>query len=142
MRFREKERPKMGLEIAPLIDVVFLLLIFFLLSSPFIFQHGIKVKLPEAATEEVQPKRDIFITIDKDGVIYLNDKITDIEALSSELKRLILEDKQRFVIIRADKDTRHGRVVEVLDVSKMVGVERLGIATSPKIIDEKEEGND
>ncbi|MDI6703733.1 MAG: biopolymer transporter ExbD [bacterium] len=140
MRFREREKPRLGLEIAPLIDVVFLLLIFFLLSSSFIFQPGIKVKLPEATTSEIKPKKDIFITITKDEALYLNGKITDMETLSSQLKKLILEDKQRFVIIKADKDTRHGKVVEVLDISKMVGVERLGIATSPRSKEEEGEG--
>lgn len=143
MQFRERKRVRLGLEIAPLVDVIFLLLIFFLLSSPFVFQPGIRVRLPEATTEDVQP-RNIFITITKDGVLYLNGEITDIETLPSQLKGLILENGERFVIIKADKDTRHERVVEVLDVSKMVGIEKLGIATSlKKMIDmEEEEGGD
>lgn len=132
MRFRKAEKKKPELDMAPLIDVVFLLLIFFLLSSTFIMQPGITIKLPQATTSEVQPRKDILILIDAKERIFLNDRrIIKGTELKESLGVLVSEGKSKTVVINADESVRHGRVVEVMDVAKQVGVERLVIATQP-----------
>jgi biopolymer transport protein ExbD len=137
MKFRETPRAKIGFDLTPLVDVVFLLLIFFLLSSSFIMQPGIKIKLPSAKTHEVQPANDIFILIDKQERIYLrtpslSEERVKISELSTHLKSLIKEDGERVIIIKADEAVRHGIVVRVLDMVKLIGAQRIAIATEPK----------
>jgi biopolymer transport protein ExbD len=100
-------------------------------------QPGIKVKLPASQISELRPQSGIFIVISEQEKIYLQDKEVDIEGLEKGLKAQ-LEDEVRPVVIRADKNVRHGKVVEVMDVVKLSGAERLLIATSPRVVDEKD----
>ena len=132
MKLKRITQKRIGLEIAPLVDVVFLLLLFFLISSSFVMQPGIKVKLPEASTAELSEKKDIFITIDKTGLIYLNEKKIDAHMLVPNLKGLIAKGKDRLVIIKADEEALHGQVVRVLDSAKQANIQRIAIATSPE----------
>lgn len=132
MKLKRITQKRIDLEMAPLIDVVFLLLIFFLISSSFVMQPGINVKLPEASTTELQEKKDIFITVDKTGLIYLNGRKIDAHMLVSGLKGLIAEGKDRLVIIKADEEALHGQVVRVMDSAKQAGIQRIAIATSPE----------
>lgn len=127
---RKRKRPEV--EMAPLIDVVFLLLIFFLLSSPFIMQQGIRVKLPQATTSEAQPRRDILILIDAEERVFLNDRRVSEGRLKDSLRNLMSKDGIKTAIIKADEDVRHGLVVEVMDVAKQAGIQRLAIATRPR----------
>ncbi|HAV42474.1 TPA: biopolymer transporter ExbD [bacterium] len=138
MRFRKAERKGPELEIAPFIDVVFLLLIFFLLSSSFVIQPGIKIKLPQAATAESQSEKNIFILIDAKEKIYLNARQVEGRELKTELERIISEGGKKTAIIQADEKVQHGLVVGVMDTAKQVGIEKLAIATQPReVIPEK-----
>ncbi len=138
MRFRKAERKGPELEIAPFIDVVFLLLIFFLLSSSFVIQPGIKIKLPQAATAESQSEKNIFILIDAKEKIYLNARQVEGRELKTELERIISEGGKKMAIIHADEKVQHGLVVGVMDTAKQVGIEKLAIATQPReVIPEK-----
>lgn len=120
------------MDIAPLIDVVFLLLIFFLLSSSFIMQPGIKIKLPHAKTSELQSRKEILILIDAKERIFLNERLVKAENLDKRLKEIVQRQNPKTAVIKADGEVRHARVVEVLDVAKLVGIERLAIATQIK----------
>ncbi|MBU1152649.1 biopolymer transporter ExbD [bacterium] len=132
MKFRKVLVLKARLDMAPLIDVVFLLLIFFLLTSSFVLQPGIKVKLPKAKTTEISKEEEVYITIDKDNFLYLNEKLIPEEELNKRLLRLASEDPNKLVIVKADQDVRHGRVVGVLDQIKRSGLSKLAIATQPE----------
>lgn len=133
MKFKKTSGLKVRLEMTPLIDVVFLLLIFFLLSSSFILQPGIKVKLPKAKTTEITKEKEVYITIDKQGHLYLNEKLVHEEKLSKELQGIANQDPNKLIIVKADKDVLHGKVVWVLDYIKRAGLSKLAIATEPKI---------
>lgn len=133
MKFKRTLDLKARLEITPLIDVVFLLLIFFLLSSTFVLQPGIMVKLPKAQTTEITKEKEVYITIDKQGHLYLNEKFVHEEKLSKQLQEIASRDPNKLIIVKADKDVFHGRVVLVLDYIKRAGLNRLAIATEPKI---------
>lgn len=133
MKFKRTLDLKARLEITPLIDVVFLLLIFFLLSSSFVLQPGIKVKLPKAKTTEITEEKEVYITIDKEGHLYLNEKFVREEKLSKKLQEIANQDSNKLIIVKADKDVLHGRVVWVLDYIKRAGLNRLAIATESKI---------
>jgi len=131
MRFRRPgERKETVLNLTPLIDVVFLLIIFFMLTTTFrtVFQ-GIKVDLPTTTTPQEKIERNIIISITKDNRLYLDEK----EVIESELVRLLkekLEGREGLVIINADKDISHGKVVKTMDMAKQAGADRLGILTS------------
>lgn len=132
MKLKRITQKRIGLEVAPLVDVVFLLLIFFLISSSFVMQPGIKVRLPEASTTELSEKKNILITIDKTGLIYLNKRRIVASVLVSNLKDLIADGKDKLVIIKADEEVLHGQVVKVMDSAKQAGIQRIAIATSPE----------
>lgn len=131
MRFRRAvERREAAFDLMPLIDVVFLLIIFFMLTTSFrtIFQ-GIKVDLPTTTTKQERIEQNIIITITKDNVLYLDKARVATSKLVSLLKKK-LREKKGLVMINADKLVRHGKVVEIMDLAKQAGADRVGILTS------------
>ncbi len=131
MRFkRQKKKERQGLgtiDVAPLIDVVFLLLIFFMLTSTFINQPGIEVRLPKAVTSEVLDKRNLIITVTSENVIYLNKEVVSLRELEARLSKAYAEGKS--LLIKADRRASVGRVVEVWDLSRSLGIPKINIAT-------------
>ncbi|MDI6791981.1 MAG: biopolymer transporter ExbD [bacterium] len=132
MKFKRVKLKEAGLDITPLIDVVFLLLIFFLLSSSFIMQPGIKVTLPEATTDDIKTKKDVFVTITRDGSYFLNEEAISLAVLPDKLRVMVAGEVDQLLIVKADREVTHGRVVEVMDIAKRAGIDRLAIATEPK----------
>ena len=131
MRFRRAvERREAAFDLMPLIDVVFLLIIFFLLTTSFqtIFQ-GIKVDLPTTTTKQEKIEQNIIITITKDNVLYLDKTRVTTSNLVSLLKKKLGGEKG-LVMINADTLVRHGKVVEIMDLAKQAGADRVGILTS------------
>ncbi len=131
MRFKGRMELEHGLkqiDIAPLIDIVFQLLIFFMLTSSFVIQPGIKVKLPKAATSEVVKYENIEILVTAENIIYLNAKIVTMQ----ELKKLLTQGAKReqTILIKADKRASLGRVVEVWDMARDLGITQINIATN------------
>lgn len=132
MKFKRVKLKEAGLDITPLIDVVFLLLIFFLLSSSFIMQPGIKVTLPEATTDDIKTKKDVFVTITQDGSYFLNEEAISLAVLPDKLRVMVAREADQLLIVKADREVTHGRVVEVMNIAKRAGIDRLAIATEPK----------
>lgn len=131
MRFRPVKKAKNGvggmLDLTPVVDVVFNLLIFFALSLNFAATSGgINVKLPSATSAEPVKAEQVTINLTKDGNLYFNDKTIDIEGLTEKLKEV--KDKNSIVIIRADDSVPHGKVVQVMDIAKSEGLSKLAIA--------------
>lgn len=130
MRFKrhiELEHGLRSIDITPLIDMVFQLLIFFMLTSSFVVQSGLKVNLPKAATGELSQEQDLIITISRENILYLDKKVIT----GKELKAALLNaHKNRMsVLIMADQRANIGRVVEVWDMARDLGVEQVNIAT-------------
>ena len=133
MKFRKKTSLEKGkLDITPLIDVIFLLLLFFMLSSSFILQPGIKVNLPESKVSEAQSEDNIIVTITSERKILLNDENITEETLGIKLRPMAKRTPDKIVIIKADDRVNHGLVVKVMGEVKSAGVKRLAIATKPK----------
>ena len=129
MRFKRRVKMEKGLvDLTPLINVFFLLFIFFVFTSSFIFQPGIRVSLPRAITSEVIPEDTVAITITKNDLIYLNDRQITRQELVSSL-RLIAKQKAS-LLIKADADAPLGRIVEVWDTCRNEGVLQVSIATT------------
>ena len=131
MKFKRRVSLETGhLDIAPLIDVIFLLLIFFMLTSSFIFQPGIKINLPKALTSEVIQRENLILVVTKDNLLYINDRQVDNEELSSRLEIAARELKP--ILIKADRKATLGRIVEVWDMCRAEGIEKINIATTQK----------
>lgn len=133
MQFRRPRRDDARIEITPLVDMVFLLLIFFMLSTTFIVTPGIKVNLPHSSAEKVtQEKNEVQVVITEDNKVFVEEMLVDIGGLEHRLAELAQQDPQTLVIIKADAKSLHGKVVEVMDIAKQSGLNRLAIATHLK----------
>ena len=131
MRFKRHvklEKTLRTIDIAPLIDVVFLLIIFFMLTSSFIFQPGIRVNLPRALTSEILSEENAVVTVTAENLIYYNGKLVTVKELSSVLKKAASSHLP--VLIKADRRASLGRIVEVWDICRQQGVSRVNIATN------------
>lgn len=115
------------LDITPLIDVVFLLLIFFMLTSSYIFQPGIKINLPRAITSEAIQEKNLVITISAEGLIYFNQHLISLKQLTVNLEKAAQEDRP--LLIRADRKASLGKVVQIWDLSREAGLSQINIAT-------------
>ncbi len=127
-RHLKLERTLRTIDIAPLIDVVFLLLIFFMLTSSFIFQPGIKVNLPRAITSEMLSEENAVISITAENLIYYKQKLVTIKELSSLLKGIA--SARLPVLIKSDRKASLGRIVVVWDICRQEGVQQVNIATT------------
>lgn len=125
---RQKRRP--AINITPLIDVMFLLLIFFMVSSTFKEQLGIDITLPQAGASESQEASVHEIVVDKDGVYYFHDKAVGLETLRTEVAAVVAEEPDATLVLRADAGADFGSVVRAIDTVKAVGGGRLVIPTA------------
>ena len=129
----ERREITAGLNMTPMIDVVFQLLIFFMVTAVFAITPGLDIKLPEAETAENPEKENLFITIDQDGNLKLNHKSVTFANLRDEIiKKRKMLDNTTMIIIQADKKTYHGVVVKAMDIAKKAGCTDLVVATAPK----------
>jgi len=134
MRFRrhtQLQKEQAQFDMAPLIDCVFLLLIFFLLTSSYVIQPGIKVSLPKAVTSEAIHKESLVLTITAEDVIYLNERALTTPELTSRLK--IAAKKDEPLLISADRRASLGKVVEIWDMCRAEGITQINIATSQDV---------
>ncbi len=130
MRFKrhfEWERGQRGIDITPLVDMIFQLLIFFLLTSSFVVsQAGIKINLPKAVTSDVLQEEIFVITVNKNDVVFLNDKPITLKDLGVKLDGV---SKRKAVLLKSDKKASLGKVVEIWDLCRERGIEKINIAT-------------
>jgi len=133
MRFSEKTQTDASLDITPIVDTVFNLLIFFALSLNFIVTPGITVDLPESITEEIiREQEELIVVMDKDNNIFINENTVSIEQLVTIFSKAAQKSKDTLVIIQADQEVSHGNVVRMMDRAKKAGLVRLAIATAMK----------
>jgi len=132
MQFSHRRRVRPTLDVTPLIDVVLQLVIFFMLTTTFSLYQGINVNLPKVVKAEEHQEKDLVVTITKENRVYLNDREVTVEELAETVKPLFVASQPRVVVIRADQEVKHGKVVEVMDIVKGAGAEKLAIATEQK----------
>jgi len=131
VKFKRHTKLKHGLgqiDIAPLIDVIFQLLIFFMLTSSFTFQSGIRVKLPKAVTSDIIKEENLIVTITSENIIYLNGTVITLKELKTRLSQPNIKDKP--LLIKADRRASVGRIVDIWDLCRHLGIERINIATN------------
>jgi len=132
MQLSNRRLRRVTLDLTPLIDVVLMLVIFFMLTTTFVLSPGVQVDLPQGSSLQQPRESDAIITITKDAAVYFQDAQVSLETLQAVLQRAKSQQPGLRVVIKADTLVQHGRVVEVMDMAKLVGIERLAIATAPK----------
>ena len=134
MKFRTTRREDLDLNITPLIDIVFLLLIFFMVSTTFQKESQLRVQLPEAdQQEQQQPERPLEIVISADGQYAVGGRtLSDnrLPSLLQALRQAAGDERDRPLVVRADARTPHQAVVRAMDAAAQLGLTRLSIATS------------
>ena len=126
-----RRKRSLVLNLTSLIDVLFLLLIFFMISTTFLSQPAIKLELPKAEHSEVVRQTPLVVHVDRDGRIFLNDEPIELPLLEEALRRRLAMDTEKSVVLKADSRVAHGKVIAVLDVFKGAGVRKLVEATRP-----------
>ena len=135
---RAMGRSNRGVDInmGPLIDMVFLLLIFFVVTTSFVKETGIEVQRPVASTAEVEEKGNILIGVDADGNVFMDRKGIDIRSVRAYVERFLAENPEGGVVVVADKLSRTGTVVRIMDQCRLAGAANVSIAASSGAADE------
>jgi len=132
MKFPHLNKKSASFDLTPLIDVVFLLLIFFMLTTSFVnLENRVKVNLPSGDFAAAESSENIIVTITENNTIYFNGKLIDPLKLTESVAAKIKEEPERTVVLEADKNVLHGKVIRVMDLLKKGGAERIAIATQP-----------
>ena len=126
---RKRKRYEIQAPLTSLIDIVFMLLIYFLLTTNFLVDEGIKIKLPQAKAAAPQTQQEITIYVDKEGRAFLMNEEIPLNILFTELKKMIGGDRDRLVVIKADRAVILNKAVKVMDLAKAAGAGRLCLAT-------------
>jgi biopolymer transport protein ExbD len=129
-RKRIREEEEAALDMTPMLDIVFILLIFFIVTTSFVKEAGIEVNKPKAANQSTQKSANIFIAVRDNGEIWLDKRVVDIERVAATIEKLLAEQPTDVVIIQADKKAEHGKVVQVMDAIKEAGIDRISIAAA------------
>ena len=124
---QRQRRPSVRMELSPLIDCIFQLLIFFMLSSTFL-TPAIQLTLPSATAGTSQNELEIIITLSESGDVYLNKTPTSLIALESELKRLLAKSEKKSVTIRGDENMPYSAFLDALDITKRSGAIHVNVA--------------
>jgi biopolymer transport protein ExbD len=133
MRIQRRSMKKARIEIIPMIDTIFFLLVFFMISTLSMSQYkGMPVNLPKAASGRQAPAESAAITIDKDNRLFLDKQAVDKPALGDLLRQQLVKNPELLVVINADDGVAHGRVVEVMDIARGANVVKMAIAVKPK----------
>ncbi len=133
MRFRRANDEDIRLGIAPLIDIVFLLLIFFMVTSHFDVASGVRIRLPQSSRRILDQVEDkVTLVLDRSGKIYFEGRQIDQKTLRKDLEDIVGRQGVVRLVLQADKDVKHGRVVEIMDLAKAAGVHSIIIAAQWK----------
>ncbi|MES9860111.1 MAG: biopolymer transporter ExbD [Candidatus Thiodiazotropha sp. LLP2] len=126
----DDENGEQAINLTPLIDMVFILLIFFMVTSSFVKEPGVDVDRPSAATATIKQQAAILIGVTDKGEVWIDKRRVDIRAVRANVERLHAENPEGAVVIMADREAPTGVVIRVLDQSRLAGVESVSIAAS------------
>ena len=129
MRFSEKPKRRVIISITSLIDVMFLLLIFFMVTSTFLEQAGMKLDLPSARSAETTVTRRLVLFIGADNSLILGDRPVSIDSLEAVMAEAAASSEDGTLVLNADKTVQHGMVIKVMDIAKRAGMKRLVVGT-------------
>ena len=116
------------IDMTPMLDVVFIMLIFFIVTASFVKESGIDVNRPEAATAVKKDRANILVAISEKGEIWINKRKVDVRAVQANIERLYAENPQGTVVIQADRKATTDVLIKVMDASRAAGIEDVSIA--------------
>jgi len=128
---RRTNSKTLELNIAPLIDMVFILLIFFLVTTSFLKETGVDIARPTATTAVSKTKANILIGVTKDNTIHIDRHQVDMRAVRTNVERALAENPEGSVVIVADKESLTGLVITVMDACKLAGAQNVSLAADP-----------
>jgi len=128
----KKSESDVGMNITPLIDMVFILLVFFVVNTSFVKEAGIEIERPNAKTTVTQEQANIMIAVTKEGEIWIDKKKVDIRALRGHIERLHAESPEGTAVVLADKLSETGIVMQVVDQARLAGIDKVAVAASEK----------
>ena len=123
-----KSRKQLSVDIAPLMDMVFILLIFFIVTSTFTRETGVDVSKPKAQSASEVQKESIMIAITRSGTIHVNERQVNLKGLEDILRQMLLKNPGREVVVIADKESNTGVMVSVIDAANLAGTKKVSIA--------------
>ena len=131
MKFRSKKEPEDPRpSVTPLVDILFLLIIFFTVTTTFANTGGIDVSLPQASSKmDIEKVDKLYVVLDQEGQAYVKGEKKSSSELQKAFKALFDNNPDALLVVEADKNTSHGRVVEIMDQAQGAGLKRLAIAT-------------
>ena len=122
------ESDEAEIDITPMLDVVFIMLIFFIVTASFVKESGIEVNRPEASTSQSKPRASILVAINDLGEIWINKRRVDVRAVQANIERLKAENPQGTVVIQADKKSTTDTLIKVMDAARAARVFDVSIA--------------
>ncbi len=128
----QRKRKSMGIDMGPLMDMVFILLIFFVVTSTFTRETGVDVTKPQAQTAGALNKENIMIAITREGTVHINERQVDLIALKDVLQQTVSKAPDREAVIIADEGSETGTLVRVIDICTLAGVKKVSIAAQVK----------
>ncbi len=128
LRRRKRAEEESEINMTPMLDIVFIMLIFFIVTSSFVKEAGIDVNRPGAVTAERKERGNILIAISESGRIWIDKRDVDVRAVRANIERLRAENPQGAVVIQADKNSKNGLLVQVMDAARLAGVNNVSLA--------------
>ncbi|HIO29522.1 ExbD/TolR family protein [Marinobacter salarius] len=126
----QTEEEESDIDLTPMLDVVFIMLIFFIVTASFVKEAGIDVNKPEATTAVMKERANILVAIDSSNQIWIDKRQVDPRSVRANIERLHAENPQGTVVIQADKDSKNERLVQVMDAARAAGVYNVAIAAN------------
>jgi biopolymer transport protein ExbD len=130
MRRHHQQDEDTGIDLTPMLDVVFIMLIFFIVTSSFIKEAGVEVQRPQAQTANPQDKGNILIAVTADGQVWMDKKVVDVRSVRAHVERMRVDQPDGAVVVQADQDARTGLVVQVMDQARLAGVQDVALAAT------------
>ncbi|MEW7867772.1 ExbD/TolR family protein [Aeromonas diversa] len=128
----KRQRDEIQIDMTPMLDIVFIMLIFFIVTTSFVREAGLEVHRPEATQAKTQKSSSIMLAVGAKGEIYLDRRPVDVERVKASLARMLAEQPEASLVIQADERVPHGRVVRVMDEAKAAGVANIAVAVTPR----------
>jgi len=117
------------INLTPMLDVVFIMLIFFIVTTSFVKEAGVEVNRPSAATTKQKTEANILVAIKKNDEIWIDKRVVDLRAIRANIERLKATNSQNSIVIQSDKETKTGILIKVMDQIRLAGINNISIST-------------
>lgn len=133
-RFKNSENSEEEntIDLTPMLDVVFIMLIFFIVTSSFVKESGIEINRPSAKSAVHVKKGNILVALKPNGEIWIDKRVVDLRAVRANVERLHAEMPQSSVVVQADTDAKSGQLIKLVDQIKLAGIANVSVSASPK----------